>query len=127
MTALAVFIGGGLGAMCRWGVGMLALRLAPNAVFPWATFAVNIVGCFLLGFLAQLFVVRFDLPQSLRVGSTTGFLGGLTTFSTFGNDSAQLLGSVEPAYGWANIVANVVVGVAAAGLGLWIATRMTAP
>lgn len=127
MTALAVFVGGGLGAMCRWGVGMFALRVAPNAVFPWATFAVNVFGCFALGFLAQLFVVRFDLPASLRVGSTTGFLGGLTTFSTFGNDSVQLLGSAEPAVGWANILANVVLGVAAAGLGLWLATRMTAP
>lgn len=125
MTALAVFLGGGLGSVCRWAVAVLAQRVAPNSVFPWGTFAVNVAGCFALGFMAQLFAFRADLPQPVRVGATTGFLGGLTTFSTFGHESVQLLGSVAPAWGWINVAANVVAGLAAAGLGLWLGTRFT--
>ncbi len=124
MTALAVFVGGGLGSLGRWGVALLASRLLPNAVLPWGTFAVNVLGCFALGLLAHTFAFRAELPSPLRIGVTTGFLGGFTTFSTFGNESVHLLGSVAPVWGFLNIVANVAVGVAAAGLGLWIGTRV---
>ncbi len=125
MTAVAVFVGGGLGSLGRWLVSIGSQRLWPGAVFPWGTFVVNVVGCFLLGLLAQLFAHRMDLPVHLRVGLTTGFMGGLTTFSTFGNESIRLL-ETGPAWGALNVVANVVVGLGAAALGLWLGARMAA-
>ena len=79
MSALYVFLGGGLGAMCRWLIGQFMNRSAEG--FPTATLSVNLIGCFLIG-LASAYVWEQDskLPLLLVVG----FLGGFTTFSSFG-------------------------------------------
>ena len=124
MNGLAVFVGGGLGALCRYGVALGARRAWPAAVFPWGTFVVNVTGCFLLGLLGAVFAARAGLPEPARLGATTGFLGGLTTFSTFGHESVGLLTGGAPAVGVANLVANVAVGLCAAGAGLWLGGRL---
>ena len=81
-NVLAVFLGGGAGAVLRYLTGVLALRyLSVN--LPAATFAVNIVGCFILGVLFAVFVDRPEVNTSLKLALTAGFCGGLTTFSTF--------------------------------------------
>lgn len=122
MTAWAVFIGGGLGALSRWAV---ALALGPRAVvpFPWATLIVNVAGCFVLGLLAALFAGRLPLSPPLRLGLTTGFLGGLTTFSTFGHETVRLLFEGAPLRATLNVAANVGLGLPAAALGVWLGTR----
>jgi fluoride exporter len=84
----AVALGGIAGASGRWMVGELWGR---NGAWPWPTFVVNLVGCLLLGMIAaQLpFVARRAVLW--RDGLATGFCGGLTTFSTFAVEAAELI------------------------------------
>jgi len=115
---LAIFLGGGLGALTRYGVGLLL----PSSPLPLGTLAVNLLGCLFLGFLSQIFLQRPDLPPELRLGLTTGLLGGLTTFSTFGYESLTLFNGEQPLLMLLNISANLLLGLLAAALGLWLAT-----
>jgi CrcB protein len=122
VTALAVFVGGGLGSLLRWSVALLLGRHAAEP-FPFATLAVNLAGCFLAGVLAALFAERLPVSPPVRFGLTTGFLGGLTTFSTFGLETARLFQSGHAGLAVGNVLANVVPGVAGAALGLWCVGR----
>ena len=88
MHWLLVFIGGGLGAMARHGVGRATFH-AFGPGFPWGTMAVNITGSFAIGLLAGLFGT-FETGQSMRLFLVTGFLGGFTTFSAFSLDALTL-------------------------------------
>lgn len=126
MTPLAVFIGGGLGALSRYGVALLAKRLAPLSAFPWGTLVVNLAGCFVLGLLARVFSAKAGLPAPLTAGLTTGFLGGLTTFSTFGVETTSLMMSAESHLGLLNLLANVVFGLALAWLGMRLGAQLIA-
>lgn len=85
---LAVAAGGAVGAVCRYSVGLLVLRWHPEAG-PLGTFAVNVAGCFLIGLLMPL-VDRSSLPPLAGLLLVTGFLGALTTFSTFGHETIVL-------------------------------------
>lgn len=92
---LYVFIGGGTGSILRFMVSMIwrHLSLHPRfegIIFPWPTFIVNVLGCFLIG----LFYVCSDkcgLSPELRLLLTTGLCGGFTTFSTFSYEGVMLL------------------------------------
>lgn len=85
----AVGIGAALGAWARWG---LSAWLNPRvAHFPLGTLAANLVGGYLVGVAVAYFVVRHDLPPEWRLFAVTGFLGGLTTFSTFSAEVTELL------------------------------------
>ncbi len=95
LTAIA--IGATLGAWLRWG---LALWLNPRAPqFPLGTLAANLIGGYLVGFAVAFFVTRVDLPPAWRLFAITGFLGGLTTFSTFSAEVTGLLMRGEYASG----------------------------
>ncbi len=122
MTAVAVFVGGGLGSLLRWAVALVMGRHAA-APFPFATLAVNLAGCFAAGALAGLFAERLPVSPPVRFGLTTGFLGGLTTFSTFGLETARLFQGGQAAMALGNVLANVVPGVLGAALGLWCVGR----
>lgn len=89
-TAL-VFLGGGIGSIARHGVNMLSARLF-GLQFPWGTFAVNLIGSFVIGWLAAFFAFRAGAAwtQSTRIFLITGVLGGFTTFSSFSLDFAML-------------------------------------
>lgn len=85
-----VFLGGGTGSVLRYCVQeLLHERIVPYS-FPWATFAVNIAGSFLIGLFYAL-SARFNLSAEVRLLLTAGFCGGFTTFSTFSNDGLTLL------------------------------------
>lgn len=90
---LAVFIGSGLGGVCRYLCSRGIQALAPHAAFPWSTFAVNLIGCFIIGLLYGLFDKSNILSPELRLLLTVGFCGGFTTFSTFINESYMLSGA----------------------------------
>lgn len=91
----AVGIGAALGAWLRWG---LSAWLNPRiAHFPLGTLASNLIGGYLVGFAVAYFAFRHDLPPAWRLLAITGFLGGLTTFSTFSAEVTQLL--MEGNYG----------------------------
>jgi len=113
---LVVGFGGFLGASARYLVGGVVYRFAP-ATFPYATFLINVTGCFGIGFLAVLAEERYLISPMARLFWMVGVLGGYTTFSTFGHETVALIrdGSYLPAA--ANAVGQVVVGLAAVWAG----------
>jgi fluoride exporter len=114
MTVLAVIIGAALGAPARYLLDR-AVQARHRSMFPWGTFAVNIVGSFILGVLAG--ANPAGIVTSL-VG--TGFCGALTTYSTFGYETVRLMQEGAPRLALLNALASVVVGLAAAYLGIWL-------
>ena len=100
MNAFAlVAIGGGaaLGAWLRYALGLWLNPLLP--AMPLGTLAANLIGGYLIGIAVAVFHVNVELPAELKLFAITGFLGGLTTFSTF---SAEVVGLIRTAqYGWA--------------------------
>jgi CrcB protein len=124
-----VAIGGSLGALVRYGAGLAAGRYL-GAGFPWGTLAVNVTGCFLMGIVLHLILgleshsgdaltpaVRWQLSL-WRHGVAVGFLGGLTTFSSFGADTIRELQAGQIAVGLANIAANLLLSLVALWAGL---------
>jgi CrcB protein len=94
---LAVGIGAALGAWLRW-----LLSLAFNAAhphLPLGTLLSNLIGGYLIGVVIELLGVRAGIPPEVRLLAVTGFLGGLTTFSTFSAESVNLISRGQ--YGWA--------------------------
>jgi CrcB protein len=82
MTALWVALLGALGSVCRYGAGSLGVRVfGPNV--PAGTFAVNLIGSAMIGFVMSVFAARGDMSSPTRVALTAGFLGGFTTYSSF--------------------------------------------
>ena len=88
--AALVFLGGGLGAALRYWLSGSVYKVLPPT-FPYGTLAVNLLGCFGIGFLMTFFEERFVVQPSLRVFLTIGVLGGFTTFSTFSFETVALL------------------------------------
>lgn len=90
MPYVIVFIGAGAGGALRHADNLLAVRLW-GTVFPFGTLAVNIAGSLVMALLVEVFDLRFELPQSVRLLLTTGLLGGFTTFSTFTLDLVSMV------------------------------------
>jgi fluoride exporter len=116
MNALWVALGGAIGAVARFGVSEIGVRLSHG--FPWQTLAVNVVGCFAMGIVAGLLQIRQPLPDFLRPFLITGVLGGFTTFSAFALDFSVLVErqSHVEAFGYA--VGSVVLSLVAVFAGL---------
>ncbi len=89
MGYLIVFFGAGLGGSARYGVSLAAARLLGTS-FPWGTLAVNVVGSFAMGVIAEYWALKAGLSQPMRLFLTTGILGGFTTFSAFSLDATYL-------------------------------------
>ena len=85
----AVGVGAAFGAWLRWGLSTWLNPQVPH--FPLGTLAANLVGGYLVGFAIAYFAARTELPPEVRLFAITGFLGGLTTFSTFSAEVTQLL------------------------------------
>ncbi|MDA0769169.1 MAG: CrcB family protein [Chloroflexi bacterium] len=111
-----VALGGALGAVSRYGIDRVMVSFMGPTVI--GTFAVNITGSFLLGLFLTLSDERFGWSPELRVLVAVGFLGSYTTFSTLTVASLQLAGSGEWSRATVNIVASLVIGLAAAFLGI---------
>lgn len=89
---LLVFFGGGLGSTVRFSLGRWVNTLH-NHHFPWGTLVVNIVACFILGFVIGLADHKNVISASSRLFWTVGFCGGFSTFSTFSNETLYLIQS----------------------------------
>ncbi|MBB3440600.1 fluoride efflux transporter CrcB [Sinorhizobium sp. B11] len=117
--ALLVAVGGAIGSLLRYYVGLGSLRLMGPG-FPWGTLIVNVVGCFIIGVFAEMIMRRFNASVELRLLLITGFLGGFTTFSAFSLDAITLFERGEVFAGGIYIAASVGLSMVAvmAGLGL---------
>ncbi|NNE10698.1 MAG: fluoride efflux transporter CrcB [Ilumatobacter sp.] len=102
-----VALGGVIGATCRWLTGEL-LTGRPGE-FPWATFVVNVLGCFLIGIAAA----RLARDSLWWDGLVVGALGGLTTFSAFSVETRQLVDADRPGVAVVYVIASIGVGVLA--------------
>jgi fluoride exporter len=114
---LLVGAGGFLGAITRYSLGgWIAGKTGP--AFPYETLIINATGCFAIGLFMTMAVDVFAWPPAFRLFIAVGFLGGYTTFSTFGYESIKLIesGNIWPAI--ANAVGSVVIGLFAVWLGI---------
>ena len=102
-----IFLGGGIGAVARYGLQGFVHRYAGNN-FPYGTLVVNLLGCFVLGYLMVAFEERFLMNPALRLFLTIGILGGFTTFSSFSFETVALLRDGEWMFGMSNILASVI-------------------
>lgn len=118
MQFLIVFLGGGLGAVLRHGVNLLALRVPGAGAFPWSTLCVNVVGSLLMGALTAYFVRHGGGSMDARLFLATGVLGGFTTFSAFSLDVVLLVQRGEPGLALLYALASVCLSVAALLAGL---------
>jgi CrcB protein len=104
---IAVGVGAACGAWIRWWLGIALNTVLPN--LPLGTLAANLVGGFLIGVAVEFFSQHADLPVELRLLVVAGFLGGMTTFSSFSAEAVGLMNAAR--YGWmALLVSTHVLG-----------------
>ena len=116
---LIVGLGGALGAMARYGLSTWVARSFES--FPAGTLVVNVLGCFLIGvFMALVEEERF-FSQNVRLFATIGLFGGLTTFSTFGHETIELVRDQETKLALLSVALNVALGIGAVLVGRLVA------
>jgi len=121
LNILAIFIGGGLGSLSRYGIAILLKAYSMD--FPLATISVNIVGSLILGFVAALFWTKMPssaLHDTVKLAITVGFCGGLTTFSTFSWETFDLIKNGEFLLAFLYALVSVLVCVLAVSLGAFL-------
>jgi fluoride exporter len=119
-----IALGGGLGAVARYGVGRL--WPTPASGFPWATFAVNATGCLLIGVLMVLLHEVWAAHPLLRPFLGVGVLGGFTTFSTYAEEVRALLRPGSAAVGLCYLAGTVLVALLAVLAGMRLTRALTA-
>ncbi|MDD9301761.1 MAG: fluoride efflux transporter CrcB [Desulfobacter sp.] len=110
-----VGLGGALGAICRYMVYETCLIMVKEAWLPLGTLIVNILGCFLIGFLGGIAETRDLFSPELRALIFVGFLGGFTTFSTFGYESFFFIRNGQAEMAAINVALQLTLGI----LGVW--------
>jgi len=111
-----IMFGGALGAVARYVLSTTIMdKIGAN--FPYGTLLVNVLGSFLMGFLAMLLVERIGLDPLLRLGLFVGFLGAFTTFSTFSMETMNLFEQGYHVRALINMLVNVLFSVLAVWLG----------
>jgi CrcB protein len=117
---LLVLIGGGIGALSRYAVTLLAVQIF-GSKFPWGTLIVNLSGCFLIGLSFALADRGLNIMNpSARLFFVTGYLGGLTTFSTYALETVNSMRTAAYLVTLANFLLNNIVGGALVFLGMWV-------
>ena len=124
MNAFLIFLGGGLGAISRWGLSTGLDKLTSRTSlhqFPLGILACNLLGCFCIGCIAGHFAHRN--PAWIGPLLVTGFLGGFTTFSAFGRDTISAIQDGLTLIALLNILLSVALGLVA----VWAGLRLQAP
>lgn len=109
-NCLFVGVGGCIGAVLRYLISLLPI--SETALFPYRTFAVNLLGCFAIGIIAALVEKNTMADPRLILFLKVGICGGFTTFSTFGLETADLISTGHMGMAFLYIVLSVVFGVA---------------
>ena len=125
LTVLAICVGASLGALARWGLG---LWLSPGGLLPWGTLAANLIGGYLIGVVIAVFQAHPQMDPLWRLLLITGFLGGLTTFSSFSAEVVTFLMAERYALALLTAGLHVMGSLAMTVLGLkslgwWLAGR----
>lgn len=123
-TLLLVGAGGFLGSIGRYLASLYVNRLIPSEGFPFGTFFVNILGCFLIGLIYGLAEKHDWMTPEARLFLATGFCGGFTTFSTFSYESLTLLNNGQYTQVFLYISLSVAVGIALVFVGLTLGKAM---
>ena len=118
---LAVGTGAALGSVLRWALSLAFNQ--PGAPLPLGTLAANCLGGFLVGVAIDLFEHHGDWPPAVRLFSVTGFLGGLTTFSTFSGESVEALMGASPAAGMLEILVHLASSLLLTAVGIGLVSR----
>ncbi|MEK6676369.1 MAG: fluoride efflux transporter CrcB [Planctomycetota bacterium] len=117
---LLIFVGSGLGGVLRYLWGGAVQRLS-GGNFPIGTLTINVVGCLCIGFLMGALSGRWMIRENYRIALLVGVLGGFTTFSTFGWETFAMLNDGQKTRAFLNVVASVVLGLAAVWMGYRLA------
>ena len=120
---LWICLAGALGTGVRYLVGLWASR-AFGSAFPYGTLAVNVVGCFLIAAVMHASLATALVPPTLRLALTSGFLGGLTTYSSFNYETTRFLEERALGAGLMNLALTILSCFAAGLLGLAAARRL---
>jgi len=113
---LLIAVGGAFGSVMRYAVQGWVQR-ATGGNFPWGTFAVNVTGCALIGFLAATFAGPRPIREEFRLAMIVGVLGGFTTFSAFGWETFSLASDRQFAYAALNVILSCGIGLLAVWAG----------
>ena len=103
---LLICLAGAAGTGIRYLLGSWTAR-AIGGSFPWGTLLVNLAGCFLISAIAWVALARTDFPETTRLVLTTGFMGGLTTYSSFNYETMRLIQTGEARSGAAYVAATL--------------------
>jgi CrcB protein len=116
---MLVMVGGALGAASRYGVSLYSVKTWGTS-FPWGTLAVNLAGCFLIGLIFSLSERMRVLTPEVRLFLVTGYLGALTTFSTFSLETVNAGRAGLMLQPLVNILINNVGGISLTFVGMWL-------
>ncbi|WP_202303749.1 fluoride efflux transporter CrcB [Dryocola clanedunensis] len=120
---LAVFIGGGTGSVLRW---FLSLKLNPvHSAIPIGTLTANLIGAFIIGLGLATFSRLIHLDPVWKLLITTGFCGGLTTFSTFSAEVVYLLQDGRLAWAGLNVLVNMLGSFMMTAIAFWLVSLAT--
>jgi CrcB protein len=114
---LLVGTGGFIGSILRYLLGGLVHQVLAKTWFPYGTLTVNIMGCFLIGFLSGISESHQIFNPEIRLLTFIGFLGGFTTFSTFGYETFSFARDGQILASFSNIVFHLILGIGAVWLG----------
>ena len=123
MVYIFIFIGGGLGSICRYFISSITNQHFNN-IFPFGTLSVNLIGSFLIGLFFQLFQ-NIIVPIEIRIFILIGFLGGFTTFSSFSLESINLLRDGEYRYFLFNVILNNIACLLFSIIGIYLGKLIT--
>jgi fluoride exporter len=118
-----IALGGGLGAIARYGLGLL-LPTRPGQ-FPWGTFTINVTGCLLIGVLMVLITDVWSAHRLVRPFLGVGFLGGFTTFSTYAVEIHGLLQPGTVVLAFAYLAGTLIGALLAVIAGVWLTRAVT--
>ncbi len=120
LNIISIFLGGGIGTVTRY---LISVNMAKHiqANLPFATFLVNIIGCFVIGFLYFLFIEKSDISPALKLSLTVGFCGGLTTFSTFSLELFEMVGNHQFFHAFSYIILSVIICLIMTAIGAYFA------
>ena len=119
MKFIYLITGGAIGTTARYALSGLVYRFL-GAGFPYGTFCVNLLGCFILGFFVTFFERKFTFNANISLLVITGFCGAFTTFSTFIFETGHLLKDGQLLQAFSNVLLSVLIGLVVFRLGIFL-------